>query len=104
MSDELIEKVWQKAKIIANNNPDVFRQDYAGAWIRRNQYGIRDSKYGWEVDHCKPTSKGGTDELSNLYPLHWRNNEKKGDDFPTWNTILTSDGVQNVEKETGWHI
>ena len=103
-SDDIIEQVWQRAKIVANNNPDVFRQDYAGAWIRRDQYGQRNAKYGWEIDHCKPVSKDGDDSIGNLYPLHWRNNQKKGDDFPNWKTILTSEGVQNVEKEKNWYI
>ena len=103
-SEDIIEQVWQRAKIVANNNPDVFRQDYAGAWIRRDQYGQRDTIYGWEIDHCKPISKDGDDSIGNLYPLHWRNNQKKGDDFPNWKTILTSEGVQNVEKEKNWYI
>lgn len=103
-SEDKIEQVWQRAKIVANNNPDVFRQDYAGAWIRRDQYGQRNTKYGWEIDHCKPITKGGDDTMGNLYPLHWRNNQKKGDDFPNWKTIITSEGVQNVEKEMNWYI
>ena len=103
-SDEIVETVWRKAKIVPNNNPDLFRQDYAGAWIRRDLYGNKNSKYGWEIDHCEPISKGGTDDLENLYPLHWRNNQKKSDDYPNWKTILTSDGIQNIEKEISWYI
>lgn len=103
-SDELIEQVWQKARIVQNNNPDIFRQDYAGAWIRRDLYGKRDTKYGWEVDHCKPTSKGGSNDLGNLYPLHWRNNQKKGNDYPNWQTAYSSDGVNNVDKVKSWYI
>lgn len=103
-SEEIIEQVWQKAKIISNNNPDLFRQDYAGAWIKRDQYGKRETKYGWEIDHCQPVSKGGTDLIDNLYPLHWQNNQKKANDYPQWKTILTSDGVQNIEQEKNWYI
>lgn len=101
---EQIEQVWQKAKIVSNNNPDVFRQDYAGAWIRRDQYGDRNTKYGWEIDHCQPKSQGGGDEISNLYPLHWRNNSSKGDNYPSWQTVLTSEGNKNIEQTIGWHI
>lgn len=56
-TDEEIKKVWEKATKQPNNNPDVFRKDYAGAWIRRDDYGKRDKPYGWEIDHLKPLVK-----------------------------------------------
>ena len=43
--DELVEKVWQKAVVVNNRNPDIWRKDFAGAWIRYDQYGIN-SRYG----------------------------------------------------------
>ena len=98
-----IEAVWKKAKIQANNNPDVFRKDYAGAWIRKSDYG-KHTKYGWEVDHVKPLVKGGSNELDNLLPLHWRNNSKKGDNYPQWDTELTSEGIENIEINKSWYI
>lgn len=101
---EQIEQVWSKARIVPNNAPNVFRKDYAGAWIRRDQYGRRDAPYGWEIDHCLPKAKGGTDDMGNLYPLHWRNNVRKDNDYPEWATELTSEGRQNVEREQHWHI
>lgn len=30
-SDEIVEAVWKKASIQQNNDPNVFRKDYAGA-------------------------------------------------------------------------
>lgn len=51
--DELVEKVWQKAVVVNNRNPDIWRKDFAGAWIRYDQYGIN-SRYGWVIDHIKP--------------------------------------------------
>ena len=103
-TEEQIEAVWQKAFIQPNNDPNVFRKDYAGAWIRRDQYGDRTAVYGWEIDHCKPVSKGGTDEIDNLYPLHWENNAQKADDYPKWQLKLTSDGNHNIESVTSWHV
>jgi 5-methylcytosine-specific restriction endonuclease McrA len=49
--------------------------------MRYGEYG-QTSKYGWEIDHIKPVSKGGTDDLSNLQPLQWENNRRKGDNYP----------------------
>ena len=45
--------------------------------IKRGKYGDRTSDYGWEIDHTKPVSEGGSDDLSNLRPLQWENNATK---------------------------
>jgi hypothetical protein len=76
---EDVETVWRKASIANNNDPNKFRKDACGAWIRRDQHGVRDSMYGWEIDHITPVSRGGSNSLSNLRPLHWENNVRKSD-------------------------
>lgn len=103
-SEDIIDSVWNKALIDPNNDPNVFRKDYAGAWIRRDQYGERETKYGWEIDHMKPLAKGGSDSIENLVPLHWKNNARKSDDYPQWETILSSDENKNVEKLKLWYM
>lgn len=102
-TQEEIDLVWKKAFPQESNNPDVFRKDYAGAWIKKSEYGM-DSDYGWEIDHLRPLSKDGDYSIENLYPLHYKNNQKKGDSFPTWKTAVTSEGIYNVEKVQGWKI
>jgi 5-methylcytosine-specific restriction endonuclease McrA len=37
---------------------------------------------GWEIDHVKPVSKGGTDDIKNLQALNSWANAKKGDTYP----------------------
>ncbi len=36
---------------------------------------------GWEIDHLKPQSKGGTDHLNNLQPLKTSDNRKKSNKY-----------------------
>lgn len=76
-SEQDIQAVWQKGSIISGNDPTIWRKDQCGAWIGRKFYGDRNSQYSWEIDHIKPESDGGGDELSNLRPLQWENNSSK---------------------------
>jgi hypothetical protein len=72
---------WNRARAVSNNDPSVFRKDIFGNWIRWDDYGDRQAKYGWEVDHIVPLSKGGSDSLDNVQALHWQANLAKSDHF-----------------------
>ena len=71
--------VWQKARPVQNYDPNQWRLDACGAFLDRTKYGDTNSVYGWEIDHILPICRGGTDDVSNLQPLHWKNNRKKAD-------------------------
>jgi 5-methylcytosine-specific restriction endonuclease McrA len=96
-TEEIIQKVWEKGTIVANNDKDKWRKDHCTAWIARKHYGNRNSTYGWEIDHIKPVSDGGTDELSNLRPLQWQNNVHTSDG--RLKCLIESDGINNIEKK-----
>ena len=85
--ESTIEAVWKKGEI----EPDYsdFRKDTCGASMQRSKYGKLE-QWGWEIDHKKPVSHGGTDDISNLQPLQWENNRNKGDDFPNWSCKVRS--------------
>lgn len=76
-SDWLIEQVWQKGTPVANYDPAMYRLDSCGAWMQRTEYGNRQHKLGWEIDHISPSSLGGSNDLFNLRPLQWENNASR---------------------------
>ncbi|MBI2621069.1 MAG: HNH endonuclease [Candidatus Levybacteria bacterium] len=67
--------------LIPGIDPSYRRKDTCGALIDKNMYGSRSSQNntGWEIDHIKPESDGGTDDLSNLRPLQWYNNATRSE-------------------------
>jgi hypothetical protein len=93
-SEDMIQKVWEKGRIVENNDPKEWRKDECGAWIGRKFYANRNSQYGWEIDHISP---GGPDTLSNLRPLQWENNVDKSDGRLKCN--VTASGKDNVKKK-----
>ena len=96
-SVETIQRVWEKGKIVAGYDPAIWRKDACDAWMRRNQYGSRNSGYGWEIDHIKPGSDGGTDDLANLRPLQWENNASRQDGRLV--CVVISSGNSNVKRQ-----
>ena len=80
--------VWGKATQVAGQDPERVRKDSCGALIEFSKHGRTDDVRGWEIDHKKPVSKGGIDDLSNLQPLQWKNNREKGDDWPNWSCAV----------------
>ena len=97
-SESVIKAVWDKGIVVEGYDKNLYRKDAAGAWIAFASYGNRDSVLGWEVDHGWPQAKGGGDEMENLRPLHWQNNDSKGVDYPVYNTAILAEEDKNVPK------
>ena len=65
--------VWSKGLIIAGFDPAIWRYDVFGNVLRYSDYGDHNSQWGWEFDHYPiPKPHGGSDDVSNLRPLHWK--------------------------------
>lgn len=96
ITPDLIDQVWVKAQVVGNNNPDDFRKDQCGAWIKKSMHGNTDSNWGWEIDHIIPVISGGIDSLSNLRPLHWINNRERQDG--RLSCPIVSSGITNIRK------
>lgn len=56
--------------------------DFAGREMDKGAYDQRGSKYGWNLDHILPKSRGGKDTESNLICCHIATNDEKADKFP----------------------
>ena len=52
---------------------------HCGIQLAFGNYGVYDARGGWHVDHSVPVSKGGSDNLRNLWPLCWKHNLDKKD-------------------------
>lgn len=67
-SEKDVEATWERASKVRGENPDVWRRDEVSKKIRKASYGTV-GEFGWEVDHRKPVSKGGSDDARNFVRL-----------------------------------
>jgi len=79
-SDDKLDKIWEKGAKVRDKKADLYRKDSEGKIIYKPSYG-KSSNMGWEVDHKRPRSKGGTDNIRNLVPKHWKSNRAKSDKY-----------------------
>jgi hypothetical protein len=68
---DVVDGVWQHGEALRGNDPELWRKDEFGAWIRRLDYGNRRSEFGWEI--LDPRRGRGTSGVAMLRPVHWQN-------------------------------
>ena len=73
----IILKVWHKAATVRGKDPDLYRRDPYNNVMYKYSYG-KASNMGWEIDHIRPVSRGGSDAINNLQALNTRVNRSKG--------------------------
>ena len=98
-----IEEIWSKATEVSGYDSSRWRKDFAGAWIQREQYGLP-TEFGWEIFHLIPMSKGGSNDVDNLLPIHRQNNLRRANDYPIFHTAITSNGNKNISEDQIWRI
>jgi hypothetical protein len=57
---------------VPGQDPDFIRTDDFGNIISYSHFGNTASEFGWEIDRIKTGSASGSDDISNLRPLHLR--------------------------------
>lgn len=58
-TEEELDIIFSKAILVQ----DGLRKDASGVYIHRDAYGKAEHPWGWEVDHIKPISEGGTNSF-----------------------------------------
>lgn len=95
--EEKKEYCWNHAQIVKGYDKDTIRKDACGAWIIKEHYGLKDSEFGWEIDHVFPVIMGGDDFEQNIRAMHCKNNESKGDDYPVYESVIRAYDIKNVK-------
>ncbi len=58
--------------------------DFSGLEVHKCAYGQSGSRFGWNVDHILPKSRGGTDDFNNLQITHMNTNAERGNRLTFW--------------------
>ena len=105
-------EVWNKGTVVPNFDSTKYRKDACGAWIAWDKFDDTHSPYGWQIDHIYPESKlrlrrldqESIDDIRNLRPMHWRNNESKGADYPTYHSVVKAVDNHNEDIDDTFEV
>lgn len=80
----VVNDVWEEASLVEGNDPALWRKDAQGAWINRQDYGRRNSQFGWEIRE----TRGGR-----LEAVQWQNCLDQA--ASATQSRITSEGLRN---------
>lgn len=63
IGENVVNRAWEQARIVAEFDPLEWRQDECGAWIRRDQYDHPASAFGWHILDVVANHKNEPDTL-----------------------------------------
>lgn len=99
-SDEEKQKVWKKGNPAINSKTKQklpqLRFDEYGALMKFEDYGNRDSEFGWEIDHIDEDPQNNA--FTNLRPLFWRNNCARNANSPDFYHFNTDSQKNEVKR------
>lgn len=105
-----IKQIWETAEIIPGVDKTLYRKDYAGAWMYfsafiNNPNDAIDNfrSYSWTIVQHKSLSKNDSDTIENLRAMNIGNALSKGENYPKWETEISSCGNENILKKQLWN-
>ena len=89
--NKTVQSVWEKARATNDQDPDEWRKDECGAWIKHDQYGNPASEFGWKIETIMP---GEHHALENLRPYQHENSFKMATGQPHCRVTADREGLR----------
>lgn len=111
LTEEKKREIWNKGIIDDKYPSERVRKDACGAFMLYEDFGNRNSIFGWEIDHIYPAAllkeqniaEDLIDDPINLRPINWKNNASKGANYPFYTACFVADDehATNIEANVG---
>lgn len=93
--EEMKRAAWGRTTPVGENAASwEFRKDCLGNLVRYDDYGRRNSPFGWELEYIVPLRRGGSADPENLQALHWKASAARSEAVPRG--VLATPTAQTV--------